>query len=113
MSFRKYVYIKVGGWNPDLFQSDIKKFLQGDGESGLCRKIKKLGKKIIYTPYAVVYHVIPERRLSIEYLRKKAFGTWSSDVVFKVFRRKISTKSYFIFEVKCFFYSFYPEQNLR
>jgi glycosyltransferase involved in cell wall biosynthesis len=74
MSFRKDIYIKVGGVNPDAYQSSDKLFFRGDGESGLCRKIKKLGKKIIYTPYAVVYHVIPERRLSIEYLRKKAFG---------------------------------------
>ena len=44
---------------------------------------------------------------------EKSIWTWSSDVVFKVFRRKISTKSYFIFEVKCFFSSFYLEQNFR
>ena len=74
MSFRKDIYIKVGGANPDSFQTFNKIFLRGDGESGLFRKIRNLGKKIIFTPYAVVYHVIPERRFSLEYLRKKAFG---------------------------------------
>ncbi len=74
MSFRKDIYIKVGGSNPDLFQTSNKIFLVGDGESGLFRKIRNLGKKIIFTPYAVVYHIIPERRISLEFLRKKAFG---------------------------------------
>jgi glycosyltransferase involved in cell wall biosynthesis len=39
MSFRKDVCIKVGGVNPDAYQSSDKLFFRGEGESGLCRKI--------------------------------------------------------------------------
>jgi hypothetical protein len=42
MSFRKDVYIKVGGWNPDLFQSDSKKIFAGRWGKWLMQKNKEI-----------------------------------------------------------------------
>jgi glycosyltransferase involved in cell wall biosynthesis len=65
--------ILVGGFNPDLFISKNKIWLRGDGESGLCIKIRQMGKKIIYNPKAVVYHKISRKRMSLRYLKERAF----------------------------------------
>ena len=69
----KKIAIHIGGFNPDLFISQNKIWLRGDGESGLCIKIKNAGKRIIYNPRAVVYHKIGRERMSLPYLKRRAF----------------------------------------
>ncbi|RJS78985.1 glycosyltransferase family 2 protein [Methanophagales archaeon] len=66
-SIRKSVLFEVGGFNPDSF-GDI---WLGDGETGLLRKVLSANYKIVYTPEAVVWHVIPESRLTIEYMKRR------------------------------------------
>lgn len=73
MAILKKAYIDAGGANPELFQNESNIWKGGDGESGLCRKLIKNGWKIIYTPHAVVKHFIPEKRMTVEYLKRHAF----------------------------------------
>jgi hypothetical protein len=60
----------------------------------------------------VVYHVIPERRLSIEYLRKKSFGHGVQMSYSKFFGGKFPPNHILFLRSNAFF-SFYPEQNFR
>ncbi len=53
-SIRKNVLFEVGGFNPDTAVEDK---LVGDGECGLCKKVFEAGKKIIYVPESLIYHV--------------------------------------------------------
>lgn len=66
-SIRKSLLFEVGGFNPEAF-GDI---WLGDGETGLLRKVLSAGYKIVYTPEAIVWHVIPESRLTIEYMKRR------------------------------------------
>lgn len=74
-SIRKSVLSEVGGFNPDSF-GDI---WLGDGETGLLRKVLKAGYKVIYTPEAVVWHVISRGRLTIQYFKKRAANQGGCD----------------------------------
>lgn len=72
-SIRKQVLYEVGGFNPDGFGARKLIWYRGDGECGLQRKVRAAGKKVVYTPAAVIEHRIPARRLSLEYLYRRAF----------------------------------------
>lgn len=52
-SIRKKILYEVGGFNPD----QIGEVLVGDGETGLCNKIRKKGIKIAWVPDAIVWHL--------------------------------------------------------
>lgn len=73
MAVLKKAWLESGGYNPEIFQDDKNVLYAGDGESGLWRKMIERGWKIIYTPYAVVEHLIPKERMSVPTLKKRAF----------------------------------------
>lgn len=62
----KDVFIKSGGFNPDVVKGET----VGDNEVGLNLKIKKLGHRFAYVREAVTYHVIPLSRLTQAHLNK-------------------------------------------
>jgi glycosyltransferase involved in cell wall biosynthesis len=74
-SIRKSVLFEVGGFNPEAF-GDI---WLGDGETGLLRKVLNADYKIVYTPKAIVWHVIPESRLTIEYMKRRFANQGAAD----------------------------------
>lgn len=71
-SIRRSILYIVGGFNPDAMPWNLIKY-RGDGETGLLVKVRAEGYKLIYTPFAVVKHVIPKDRLALEYFKKRAF----------------------------------------
>ena len=72
-SIRRSLMFEVGGFNPDAFSDKKLIWYRGDGEVGLLRKVLITGEKIIYTPHAIVWHVIPENRLTFNYFKKRSF----------------------------------------
>ena len=71
MAIKRNVLFEVGGFNPEHF-GDI---ILGDGESGLNRKLWERGMLIGYVPDAIVYHHIPPKKMTVEYLcRRQADG---------------------------------------
>ena len=78
-SIRKSVLFEVGGFNPDAFGDEKLIWYRGDGESGLIRKVRDAHKKTIYTPFAVVWHVIPKSRLTLDFYKRRAFMEGISD----------------------------------
>jgi glycosyltransferase involved in cell wall biosynthesis len=66
LSVRASALKEVGGFNPDGFPKHLRQF-RGDGESGLIRKLRTHGYRIIYTSRAVVEHMVPESRLTLDY----------------------------------------------
>ncbi|CAN5145393.1 glycosyltransferase family 2 protein [soil metagenome] len=71
-SIRKKTLYDLGGFHPDNVPSDLQ-YLQGDGETGLSQKMRALEFKAMYVPGALVYHVIPNERLTFGYFEKRAF----------------------------------------
>ncbi len=71
-SIRKDLLLQIQGFHPDGIPESLMKF-RGDGETFVARQVRKLGYKIIYNPKASVKHWVPESRLNLEYIKKRAF----------------------------------------
>jgi glycosyltransferase involved in cell wall biosynthesis len=72
-SIRRSLLFEVGGFNPDAFGDKKLLWYRGDGEIGLLRKVLATGRNVIYTPCAMVWHVIPEDRMTLDYFEKRSF----------------------------------------
>lgn len=75
MAIRKSALFESGGFNPECFGE---RWL-GDGERGVMRRAVERGWQIGYVPDAVVYHHIPERRMTIEYFRHRMANQGACD----------------------------------
>lgn len=67
-SIRKRLLYDVGGFHPDAMPWNLIK-CRGDGESGLIKKVINKEYKLVYTPFAVVTHVIPKERVMLQYFK--------------------------------------------
>jgi glucosyl-dolichyl phosphate glucuronosyltransferase len=69
---RKSVFHDCGGFHPDCVPKALQRY-QGDGETGLAKKITENGLRSFYHPGAAVAHVIPASRLRLEAFEQRAF----------------------------------------
>jgi glucosyl-dolichyl phosphate glucuronosyltransferase len=72
-AIRKDLLFKLEGFNPDGFCDPKMWWYRGDGEYGLLEKVHQSGHKVLYTPNAIVWHFIPQNRLTLEYFKERAF----------------------------------------
>jgi len=71
MAVRRDALFKVGGFNPDIIGSK----LVGNGEVGLAEKLRRFSLgEIVYEPDALVWHCVPARRLTLEYMRWRLYN---------------------------------------
>ena len=91
MAIRKDVLFEVGGFNPDSF-GDI---WLGDGESGLNRKLWERNELIGYIPNALVYHHIPQSRMTLNYFCHRMANEGASDM-YSIYHRGIPNKLFLI-----------------
>ena len=78
LAIRKKTLVSLGGFHPDSVPWELRRY-RGDGESAVTLDIKRLGLKAIYQPKALVYHVIPKDRLTVEYFEKRSYLQGISD----------------------------------
>lgn len=64
---RKDLFIKAGGYNPDIVNGEW----LGDNETGLNIKLKALGGKFAFTHNAVTEHIIPPHRTTQAYFNRR------------------------------------------
>jgi hypothetical protein len=69
---RKEIFIKLKGFHPDTVPEKIQ-FLQGDGETGLSIKAKEKGYKAYYDSEIMVYHFVPDSRMTFDYFEKRYY----------------------------------------
>lgn len=79
MGFRKMCIDKVGLFNTALGRS--KKNLMGGEEKDIFNRLKQNNLQILYLPTIVVQHVIPESRVTMEYVGKMGFGIGKSEKI--------------------------------
>lgn len=75
---RRDALFEAGGYNPDSLPARLI-WQRGDGESGLCHKVRAAGYRLMYEPRAVVKHRIPAARLTREYFLRRAWLDGLSD----------------------------------
>ncbi len=71
-AIRREAILEYGGFHPDCVPPALQHF-QGDGETGLGRKISQAGKRAVYCPEAGVLHHIAAGRMRPEYFEQRAF----------------------------------------
>lgn len=79
ISFKKYIFDKVGYFDEELDRKE--RILLSSGEVDLCNKIREKGYEIFFDPSLVVKHVIPEFRLTPQYMVDRAYWQGISDFV--------------------------------
>lgn len=84
-SIRKAVLYDAGGFNPTGTPASPMRYL-GDEECGLTNKAIEKGYDVVYTPFAVVIHVIPQERVTIDYFKQRAF-VWGVEDSYKEIRK--------------------------
>jgi glycosyltransferase involved in cell wall biosynthesis len=73
-SVRRETLFDVGGFHPDSFSDPALRWLRGDGEAGLTKKILAGGGQVMYLPDAAVWHRIPPNRQTVNYFYKRGFA---------------------------------------
>lgn len=71
-SIRKDVLIECGGFHPDLVPNSMQRW-QGDGETGLTKKVSSKGYRSKYSQQALLFHECGPERLNFEYFKRRAY----------------------------------------
>ena len=82
-TIRKSTFLELGGFHPDCIPSHLQMF-QGDGETGLTMKGIEKGIKALYHPGVLVYHEVPNTRLTFDYFEKRAYYNGVSESYYKI-----------------------------
>lgn len=77
MAFRAEVFEKYGLFNTDLGRRGSE--LEGGDEKEVFLRLKKENEEIHYVPMVKVDHIIPEKRLTMEYIKGLGIGVGSSE----------------------------------
>jgi glycosyltransferase involved in cell wall biosynthesis len=72
MAYRKEIFVKYGGFRTDLGRSGDS--LLGLEDNDFAHRVLAAGERLLYEPSAVVYHPVPQNRLSKEYFLGWWFG---------------------------------------
>lgn len=70
--------MELGGFHPDGVPSHLQRF-RGDGETGLTMKFAADGRRADYLAGVAVRHLIPESRMTHEFLLRRSFSQGVSD----------------------------------
>ncbi len=79
MAFNREVFNLYGGFDTNLGRKGNK--LYGGEENELFDRLRNLGERVYYTPKAIVYHHIPDRKLTPEYFDKLSYGVGVSKLL--------------------------------
>lgn len=79
MCFRKAVFAPTGGFDTGLGRTGSQ--MLGGEEKEFFIRFKRKGFEAVYLPQAWLYHLVPENRLTMDYLRKQAEGVGHSEAV--------------------------------
>lgn len=79
MAFRKSVFVKYGGFRTDMGPCPGSEMRNEDTEFG--RRILAAGEKLWYEPSAVVYHAIPQERLTKSYFLRFWFDSGRASIL--------------------------------
>ena len=72
LAIRRQTLIDIGGFHPDTLKRSHQIY-QGDGDTGVTRKIAALGLTAGYFPGLAVNHHIPAHRITKDYVIERAF----------------------------------------
>jgi len=78
-AYRKEVFEKVGLFNPELGRKGAA--LTGGEEKDIFDKMSSLGMNFYYLPNMILYHIIPDNKLTLEHFNRLTFSIGQSERV--------------------------------
>jgi GT2 family glycosyltransferase len=72
MAFNRELFNLYGGFDTNLGRRGDMLF--GGEENDMFLRIRDLGERVFYTPHAIAYHHIADRKLTPEYFDKLSYG---------------------------------------
>ena len=72
MAFNRELFNLYGGFDTDLGRKGEE--LSGGEENDMFKRLRDLGERVFYTPHAIAYHHIADRKLTPEYFDNLAYG---------------------------------------
>lgn len=72
MAFNREIFSLYGNFDTDLGRKG--QTLSGGEENDMFKRIRDIGERIFYTPHAIAYHHIADRKLTEEYFDRLAYG---------------------------------------
>jgi glycosyltransferase involved in cell wall biosynthesis len=72
MAFNREIFNLYGGFDTELGRKGEE--LLGGEENDVFERIRNLGERVFYTPHAIAYHHIADRKLTPEYFDKLSYG---------------------------------------
>ena len=79
MAFRREIFSLHGGFDPMLGRNG--ETLTGGEETEMFSRLRAIGERPYYVPGAVIYHHIPQSKLTEDYFRRLSFGVGRSKYV--------------------------------
>lgn len=79
MTFRASIFEKCGKFNVQLGR--VGRVLVGGEEKDIAFRIFDAGEAIDYEPSILVYHLVPEERTTLDFIKRQALGTGKSERV--------------------------------
>lgn len=79
MAFRRKAYEKYGDFNVNLGRKG--KGMQGGEEKDLFYRLQAGGEQIAYIPNAKVYHLVPDKRLTFDFIKNQAIQIGKSEKI--------------------------------
>lgn len=77
MSFRSFIFERYGYFDVNLGRKGAG--LEGGEEKDVFLRLKKENEPIYYVPQVLVHHIIPDKRVTNEYIKGLAVGVGSSE----------------------------------
>jgi glucosyl-dolichyl phosphate glucuronosyltransferase len=71
LSFRREAFAALGGFDPRLDR--VGRMLLSCGDSEMCWRVERAGKRVSYTPAALAHHVIPRSRLTPSWFQARYY----------------------------------------
>lgn len=89
ISFKKVVFSKIGFFNVKLGRKG--KILIGGEDTEIQERIHQINKRVMYTPKAIVNHLVPQERLTKNYFLNRSYGNGRSVAIQSYYENKKNT----------------------
>ena len=81
IAFNRQALLSIGGFRTDIGRTGNKLCLLSNEETAAWQKLKRAGKKVLYSPDAIVSHHINEGRVNSQWLSRRIAWQAVSDVI--------------------------------
>lgn len=81
IAFNRQALLDIGGFRTDIGRTGNPLCLMSNEETAAWQKLKRAGKKVLYSPHAIVFHHVDENRVNTPWLSRRIAWQAVSDTI--------------------------------